>query len=201
MPRGRPRSTTTAPEPEVPVQDVPPVEDVPLNDIDERPIPESELTPEQRRIRDLENQLAVERGKKDPEVELEKPRKAGAPGNICIHFVEDGLSALGHIWVRGQELEFDPKGQAYKDTCDRNGNSWLDLVDDDSAQMERWGSVKFRRGPWPGKRLTDVKVQFEQLKSLTKDGVRVPPPTEAELEAAVKAEAKRGRAAPRLPRV
>lgn len=33
---------------------------------------------------------------------------------------------------------------------DRNGRSWLDLLGDDAAQLERWGEVRFRPGAWPG---------------------------------------------------
>jgi hypothetical protein len=32
---------------------------------------------------------------------------------------------------------------------DRNGNSWLDLLGDEDAQIKRWGEVTFREGPWP----------------------------------------------------
>lgn len=166
----------------------------------ERPVPESELTPEQQRIRDLENQLAQERGRKDPEVEFDPPAKPGAADNILIHFLEDGITALGHIWRRGQELEFEPGSAAYRDTCDRFGRTWLELVDDEFGQVERWGKVMFRRGPWPGKDLrAAATAQFERLKSLTNSDATVAGPTAAELEEAVKAEARRNRAAPRLP--
>lgn len=32
---------------------------------------------------------------------------------------------------------------------DANGNTWFDLADDPDAQVRRWGSVMFGRGPWP----------------------------------------------------
>jgi hypothetical protein len=32
---------------------------------------------------------------------------------------------------------------------DRNGDSFLDLLDDEPAQMKRWGRVLVERGPWP----------------------------------------------------
>jgi hypothetical protein len=34
-------------------------------------------------------------------------------------------------------------------SLDRNGRSWLDLLDDEPAQIRRWGRVMMRRGPWP----------------------------------------------------
>jgi len=163
-----------------------------------RPAPESTLTPEQRRIRDLENQLAVERGRKDPEPELEEPAEPGAQGNILIHFVAEGFTALGMVWRRGQELEFVPGSPAYRDTCDRFGRSWLELRDNEQAQVERFKEVKFRSGPWLGKSYAEVaSAHFERLKPL-QDGQSLAP-TEQELRQAALAEARRNRAAPRLP--
>lgn len=157
-----------------------------------------ELTPEQRQIRDLQDQLAKERGRKDPEPEYDVITNSDDQGNIVIHFLEDGITALGKVWCRGQELEFAPGSKAYNDTCDRYGRSWLDLRTREFDQVERWGKVMFRPGPWPGKSLLDVASQpFDVAKGL-KDGERVIP-TEEELLAAQKAEAKRRRAAPRLP--
>jgi len=174
-----------------------PVEPVPVPA--SRPAPESTLTPEQRRIRDLENQLAVERGRKDiePELEAPKPAAVGGQGNILIHFLGDGFTALSKVWYRGQELEITPGSAAYRDTCDRNGRSWLELRDDDFAQIQRWGEVMFRSGPWPGKTYDDAaKVPFERLKPL-RDGASLVPSAE-QLEAASAAERSRARAAPRL---
>lgn len=163
-----------------------------------RPAPESQLTQEQRRIRELENQLALERGKKEPEVELDVPANPGDGSNIVIHFLEDGFTALGQTWVRGQELEFEPDSQAYRDTCDRHGRSWLELRNNEFEQVDRWGVIMFRNGPWPGKPLTAAaEVPFEPVRG--SDGSIVRPPSVEELEAAAAAEAKRRRAAPRLP--
>ncbi len=160
-----------------PADPVPDVDPVP-------PAPDSSLTPEQRRIRELENQLAVERGGKDP---AESFAFAEGEDTILIHFVEDGLTALGRVWFRGQEIEFERDGRAYQDTCDRFGRSWLAL--DESAQIDRFGKVMFRKGPWPGK--TYQAAAAEQF-----SGAR---PSEDELQAADQAEARRRRAAPLLP--
>ena len=109
------------------------------------------------------------------------------------------FTALGKVWYRGQELEFAPDSPAYRDTCDRTGRSWLDLRSNEFAQVERYGKVMFRVGPWPGKSYTEAaSVPFERLNALSGD-TPVAPPATTEFEAAAKAEAARARAAPRLP--
>ncbi|HYN56905.1 MAG TPA: hypothetical protein VES03_06890 [Motilibacterales bacterium] len=34
---------------------------------------------------------------------------------------------------------------------DRLGRCWLDLVDDEPAQLARWGQIVLRSGPWPAR--------------------------------------------------
>jgi hypothetical protein len=163
---------------------------------DARPVPERELSPEQRRIRDLEHQLALEKGRKDPEPEYDTQPAAVSDGDaILIHFLEDGFTAFGQVWYRGQEVEVAAGSQQYRDTCDRFGRSWLELRNDEFAQADRWGKVMFRSGPWPGKKYSDA-TQFERLKGLTGDGSVAPTPDE--LHRAEQEEAKRGRRVPRL---
>lgn len=161
-----------------------------------RPLPDDALTPEQLRIRQLEDALAKERGRKDPQPELELAPEDG--DNIVIHFLEDGFTALGQVWYRGQELEFAPDGGAFADTRDRNGDSWLDLRHDEFAQVERWGKVMFRPGPWPGKDYTDA-TSFEPLQPVGKHGTAPAVPSLDELAAAARAERNRRRAVPRIP--
>ena len=68
---------------------------------------------------------------------------------ITIHFLEDGHTALGYVWYRGQELTFEVGSDAYNSTFDREGNTWLDLIDNPREQVLRYGGQKFARGPWP----------------------------------------------------
>lgn len=160
----------------------------PVATVAARPVPEAQLSPEQRRIRLLEDTLAKERGRKDVEPAAEQLAADAAAGALVIHFLETGLTALGKVWYRGEQRLFD--AQAYADTCDRNGNSWLDLADDEQTQIARYGKVMFRRGPWPGKKLTDA-TEYEALKGAAA-------PTAAELEAAQQAEDRARLTAPRL---
>lgn len=162
-----------------------------------RPIPDSELTAEQLRIRELEDRLAKSEGQKDPQPEMVMAEQ-GSKDNILIHILEDGFTALGQVWMRGQELEFTPGSPAYQDTIDRDGKSWLDYRNHEFDQVDKWGKIMFRNGPWPGKSFKDAK--FEQLKSLSGNGT-VPAPTEEELAAAEERERSRRRAAPTFPRM
>lgn len=175
-----------------------PGEDGPQDSSDELTVelimPEVELTPEQLEIKALRDQLAKLSGKKDEEPVTEEITNPGDVDNILIHFLEDGLTALGKVWYRGQELEFVPGSRAYKDTFNRRGHSWLELRHNDFAQVERWGKVMFRPGPWPGKNYADGT--FETLR-LEKGEGKIPPPSEDEIARAEKA--RQQRAAPRLP--
>jgi len=110
--------------------------------IDHRPAPAE--TAEQKQIRDLQDQLAKANGRKEGELEFEE----NVEGGILVHFLEDGFTSNQQVFYRGQEVIFGP--EAYANTRDRTGQSWLHLSDEE--QFERWGVVKFRKGAWPGKR-------------------------------------------------
>lgn len=144
-----------------------------------KPVPEEQLTAEEREIRKLRHQLALAEGVKDPEVEYEEPADGET---ILIHFVANGFTALGQVWVTGQELEFEVGGRAYNDTKNSRGETWVSLAGDDRAQMKKWGKVIFRPGPWPGD-----PFDYDAAKAA---GHTV---NEAEI--------KRGRKAPTLPRI
>jgi hypothetical protein len=165
-----------------------------VSDLIDTAVPDKQLSPEMQEIKRLRDQLAREKGRKDEEPVLDVIERPGDEGNILIHFLEDGLTVLGKVMYRGDELEFDPKGQAYRDTFNRLGQTWLDLRHNEFAQVDRWGKIMFRSGPWPGKSYADGT--FETLRG-EREGSSVKPPTAEELAAAEKARAKR--AAPRLP--
>ena len=68
---------------------------------------------------------------------LTLPGVPAAPGAV--------LSATRRVLLQGEEFEVTP--ELYAETLDRAGNSWLDL--DESAQLARWGEVRFAPGPKP----------------------------------------------------
>lgn len=110
------------------------------------PKPDAELTPEELEIRKLRDELARAKGKSIESAE--ELYEENTEGGVLVHFLEDGVTSNGRNFYQGQEVTFGP--EAYAQTIDRYGNSWLNLTDDE--QYERWGSVKFHKGPWPGKR-------------------------------------------------
>lgn len=124
-----------------------------------------EQTPEQKKIQELQDQLAKALGNKDPEVEDEEVTNPGSEENILVHFVRDGFIDLGSIWYKGQEVEVEPSSSNYQ-----SAKKWADYSE--AEQIEYFGDVYFRKGPWTGK-------TYEE-------------------EAAAKAERRRNRAAPRV---
>jgi hypothetical protein len=156
---------------------------------DPRPRPEAELTDEERAERQRQHLLAMEAGRRDPGVEFASP-----PPNretVLIHMVEDGLTAFGVVWFRGQELEIEVNGPRWGEA-----RKWILL--DDSQQMARWKRIMFRRGPWPGMR-SYRGAQFMPMKALSGDGSLAPVGPDALMQADM-AEARRGRGIPVLPR-
>lgn len=104
---------------------------------------------------------------------------------ILIHFLEDGFTAQGATWYRGQEVEVTVGDDRWNESLDRNGGTWFSFTERD--QMERYdGRIMFRRGPWPGATYLDAEW--------ASDG-----PPVSELERADELERRRQRQAPRLP--
>lgn len=164
--------------------------------VDAEPAVPAELTPEQREIKFLRDQLARLSGKQDVEPVYEEPAQDGEV--ILIHFLEDGLTVNGRIMFRGEELEFVVGSQAYKDTFNKLGQSWLDLRHDEFAQIDKFnkGKIMFRAGPWPGKTYADGT--WEVLRPEKGEGT-LPPPSAEDIARAEKA--RKRRAAPKLPAI
>lgn len=68
---------------------------------------------------------------------------------VLIHIREDGFTANGRVWYRGQEIEFTVGAQNWNDTCGSGGgSSWLLMTE--SEQLRSYGKIMFGHGPWPG---------------------------------------------------
>lgn len=72
-----------------------------------------------------------------------------AEGALTVHFVEDGLTLLGKVWLRGEELTINPGTPQWEEV-----HSVLSL--DEYEQEARWNRRYFREGPWRGKRWDEI---------------------------------------------
>jgi hypothetical protein len=155
-----------------------------------RPKPEAELTDEERELREQQHQAALAEAAR---FEAQPAQYAPDPsGGVLIHFIEDGLTAFGQVWYRGQELQIGPDHPRWQEAL-----GWITL--NRMQQIERWGAQKFDFGPWPGRRsYLDAQGSFEPITVTTADGrkVTITGPTEEQLRQADAAEAARGRAVP-----
>lgn len=116
-----------------------------------RPVAEVQLTPKQKKIRELQDKLAQSKaaafesgGEVFEDVDDDEDIRV-------IHFVAEGWTAQGRVWQMGDTVGF--AGEAYKQTINKvTGESWLDL--DDNDQIIRYGKVFFR----PGRRPADIRA-------------------------------------------
>lgn len=155
-----------------------------------RPRPEHELDAAERAERQrqhAEAQAAAARFENAAEVIV-----PASGQTLLIHFVEDGLTAFGRVWLRGQELEIGPDHPRWADAV-----GWITMSK--AGQFERWGKQYFDHGPWPGIRsYTAAAGAFEKVTVNGPDGTRVEyhGPSEEELRRADAMEARRGRGVP-----
>jgi hypothetical protein len=153
-----------------------------------RPKPEADLTPEEKQRRQQEHAAAIAAGQKDPPlryVPSQDPRK------VLIHIVEDGFTWAGQVWMRGQELEIGPDHPRWADA-----QRWINMSD--FEQMDRYGKIRFRKGPWPGRRsYADGAGSFEPVILGQGEGAqKYQGPSVKELLEADQRERARGRAVP-----
>lgn len=88
-----------------------------------------------------------------------------AAGEVVEFYVsEDGFGGWGQTWYRGQEILVEVGTQQWEDTLDRNGVSYLELLYDESKQINRWGSVKIRPGRWPGEPFSNSQAAAAEKK-------------------------------------
>lgn len=127
-----------------------------------RPTPESELTPEEKRLRELQDRLAREQARQldsDAALAYEPP----AAGEIIeFWIVKDGFSAWGQTWYRGQEVAVEVGSKAYEETFDRNGNTWLRFLENEFDQQVAFGDIEIRKGRWPGQGYEDPRAAAKE---------------------------------------
>jgi hypothetical protein len=153
-----------------------------------RPLPDEQLSPQQRAEREAQHAAAIAAGARDPGLRYQPPTSADT---VLIHFIEDGLTYAGKVWMRGEELELDkdPNNPRW-----REAQVWINM--DRWQQIEAYGAVKFAPGPWPGKRYSDGAGQFQRLRGLGANDADVMGPSPEVLEQADRQAAARRRGVP-----
>ena len=103
---------------------------------------------------EAEHRAALAAGAKDedPSADVAKVEKSAEV--VTIKFLCDGLTAWGHVWVSGEEVSIRRGSESWKETCRRDGKSFLDL--DEDGQRRRWNKIYFRRMPNP-ENLDEIK--------------------------------------------
>jgi len=153
----------------------------------ERPKPAAELSDEERAERERQHAAAVAAA-----AQFERAPEQIVPTQgeaVLIHFTEDGLTAFGRVWYRGQELAIGPDHPRWPEAV-----GWIMM--DKAAQFGRWGRQYFEHGPWPFQRsYVDPAARYEDLAAVGGQG-KVPGPSEEELRRADEAEARRNRGVP-----
>lgn len=153
-----------------------------------RPKPYDQLSPDEKRERDLAHARAVAAGKHDPGI-TGYVQPAPEAKSVLIHVLNDGFTAFGQVWHYGQELEVEIDGPRWE-----YAKQWILM--DEFQQMAVYGRINFRHGPWPGVRsYTAAQGRFTQLTSMDGQSALAPPPVEA-LAQADAAEQRRGRRVP-----
>ena len=83
-----------------------------------------------------------------PPIFGERGKRGGdQDGELVFHVLHDGLTALGTVWYRGQEIGIK-SGSAYDQlSTDLTGQRWYEMTNEE--QMNRFGQLMFGVGPWP----------------------------------------------------
>lgn len=140
-------------------------------------------TPEQLRIRELENQIAKfsalaeekaaaeAKSPQEKEIEHRKAIQATArfnssqesfeavedddPDLIVFHVLQSGFTFAGKVWWVGQTVKVKRGGLAYEATVDRNGASFLDDLSPATQRARYNGKIVLGEGPWTGPSFND----------------------------------------------
>jgi hypothetical protein len=94
----------------------------------------------------------------------------GTGEKILFHVREDGFTAFGDVWYRGQEIEIEVGTPAYKRTFNRFGTSWLNIINDEDAQFAKWGRRMLAPGafvPRKGEVFEDDLVSMDRRRKRT----------------------------------
>lgn len=97
-----------------------------------------------------------------------RPPKAELEDTVLVHFLADGVSAFGFIWLAGQEVEVQRDSEEFRSTLDRDGKSWLDQTE--AQQKKAWGCARWGKGASPVKNSLLHYKENTDIGGLTKIG-------------------------------
>jgi len=153
-----------------------------------RVTPYEELTPAQQADRDRLHAAALRRGREDSPLVFEPP--TGTKPMLVFHVVKSGWTFAGNVWMRGQEIKLEEGSPRWHEA--QRFIHWTE-----QEQMDYYGGIRWRLGPWPFQRsYISPGSQFQPLGSLDGKG-QVAGPTEEQLRQADAAEQRRNGGVPR----
>jgi hypothetical protein len=153
------------------------------------PKPEGLLTAEERAERERQHLEAIRLGAMNPPVQYVPP--TGQRPTVVIHFLSNGFSFAGVVWMRGQEIELEEGTPRWAEA-----QAWINK--NDFEQIDAYGRIIFRHGPWPGRRYSDARTEDFQPVTVGsgEKAQQYRGPSPAELAAADEAERRRRRGVP-----
>jgi hypothetical protein len=120
----------------------------PITKVAVEPAVLSEVEELRAQLAQAQEELAAAKAASD-EVEQIAEVSPDAKDAVTVNFVEDGLTWLGKVWVRGEELTVAPDSKEWKELTDpRTGRLLLTLTENE--QIIKWGKRMFREGKWIG---------------------------------------------------
>lgn len=66
-----------------------------------------------------------------------------SPNSVTVHFLEDGHTALGRVWYRGDQVTVSKDSKEWQE----DGKYWMNLTEYD--QVRRYGRRIWAQGVWP----------------------------------------------------
>lgn len=100
-------------------------------------------TPEARAERDRQHLDALAaNARAEQGIALLEQQQDTSERKVTIHFIADGFTWAGQVWMAGQEISIGPQHPRWA-----SAQPWITLSK--SEQVERYGRVWFDQGPWP----------------------------------------------------
>lgn len=123
-------------------------------------------------------ELAQERAARIPQPRTPKWKKT-------FHFVEDGFTIFGKVWLRGEEVTIEEGTEYFEKAFTPDGKFKMGMTPNE--QIERYGVVYYKEGPWDG---LPYDLSVYERGQLDQDGGFIEP-TPAEIAALQQANKRR----------